>query len=440
MVFFTCNACGTSLKKNKVDGHFSQCRSCTALSCMDCNKDFWGDEYKSHIKCVSEQERYGGKVTVNKGEKKQEQWIEQIQQAVSKGGLPPKVSGIIQRLLSFDNIPRKQAKLKNFLRTSVNVRDEGLAEQVWKALEACTKSENVNNGASDPKPNAEKKEVEEEKEQPKELSKREKKEERKRAHTKKEKKDAKVTEEEVKGEEPGKKKSKKQKHREQEEEQQDGNTTETKEDELNQSEVAENGEPRKKKKKEKKLLENNENNIETKENELNESEVIENGEPIKKKKEKKLKEQNGSEVNVSLENDVDAEQNSPSRKDKKKKRRCDSENGVTNGAVELNGKKQKKRKLEEDTVDDSTVGEEALDEASTKKFRWDEVIAQVLQKADDNELPLKKLRKKVMAEYNAYSSHQGHEDTEEKLWAKFEKKVKKNKQLKFHKEKVKLVR
>jgi cell growth-regulating nucleolar protein len=426
---------------------------------MDCNKDFWGEEYKNHTKCVSEQERYGGKVTVNKGEKKQEQWIDQIQQAVSKGALPPKISGIIQRLLSFDNIPRKQAKFKNFLRTSVNVRDEGLAEQVWKALESCTKQENTNNGASDPKPSTEKQEVQDEKEQAKELSKRERKEERKRAHNKKEKKDVR-TQEEVKGEEP-EKKSKKHKHREQIEDQTDVNTTETNEEELNSSEVAENGEPRKKKKKDKKQKVQNGNAKETKENELNESELIENGEPKKKnKKEKKLIEQNGSEeLGVSLENDMDAEQNVPSRKDKKKKRKRVNENElntseVTNGSmdvdgsgtgedlsgVQLNGKKQKKRKRElGHAVDTSAVTEESLDETATKKFRWDEVITLVLKKADDNELPLKKLRKKVMAEYNAYSSHQGHEDTQEKLWAKFEKKVKKNKHVKCHKERVKLV-
>ena len=39
MVFFTCNSCGESLKKNKVDKHLMQCQS-RSISCVDCGKDF----------------------------------------------------------------------------------------------------------------------------------------------------------------------------------------------------------------------------------------------------------------------------------------------------------------------------------------------------------------------------------------------------------------
>ena len=39
MVFFTCDACGSSLKKNQVEKHYnSQCRRCAVLTCMDCQK------------------------------------------------------------------------------------------------------------------------------------------------------------------------------------------------------------------------------------------------------------------------------------------------------------------------------------------------------------------------------------------------------------------
>lgn len=42
---------------------------------------FWnrGDSYASHIKCISEEEKYSGKnyvPKINKGEAKQEQWIQ----------------------------------------------------------------------------------------------------------------------------------------------------------------------------------------------------------------------------------------------------------------------------------------------------------------------------------------------------------------------------
>ncbi len=48
MVVFTCNACGDSIKKNKVDAHLRACRSCSVLSCMDCGKDFTRESYNQH--------------------------------------------------------------------------------------------------------------------------------------------------------------------------------------------------------------------------------------------------------------------------------------------------------------------------------------------------------------------------------------------------------
>ena len=39
MVVFTCNQCGDSLKKNKVEPHLRQCRT-RSLSCVDCLTDF----------------------------------------------------------------------------------------------------------------------------------------------------------------------------------------------------------------------------------------------------------------------------------------------------------------------------------------------------------------------------------------------------------------
>ncbi len=100
MVVFCCNACGESVKKNKVQQHYEQkCRNCHVLSCMDCGKDFAGDEYQAHTRlsliiyfvvsshsrplhsCVSEAEKYQGnlfqpKDKANKGDVKQQQWLE----------------------------------------------------------------------------------------------------------------------------------------------------------------------------------------------------------------------------------------------------------------------------------------------------------------------------------------------------------------------------
>ena len=84
MVFFTCNACGASLKKNQVEKHYqNECPTCEVLSCMDCGQDFYGDAYANHTKCISEAEKYqgalykeNGKGGAGKGERKQQEWLE----------------------------------------------------------------------------------------------------------------------------------------------------------------------------------------------------------------------------------------------------------------------------------------------------------------------------------------------------------------------------
>ena len=81
MVFFTCNACGTSLKKNQVEKHYQHvCPNCEVLSCIDCGLEFYGDAYASHTKCISEAEKYQGSLYkeggAGKGERKQQEWVE----------------------------------------------------------------------------------------------------------------------------------------------------------------------------------------------------------------------------------------------------------------------------------------------------------------------------------------------------------------------------
>ncbi len=60
MVFFVCAACQESIKKPKVEAHLAKCRSCWTLTCVDCSKDFHGEEYASHTSCVSEAQKYEG--------------------------------------------------------------------------------------------------------------------------------------------------------------------------------------------------------------------------------------------------------------------------------------------------------------------------------------------------------------------------------------------
>ncbi|KAL3187826.1 hypothetical protein MRX96_024578 [Rhipicephalus microplus] len=138
MVVFTCSTCGDSLKKSQVEKHiYTKCRSCKMLTCIDCNKDFWGDAYKEHIKCVTEAERYGGKnfkPQPFKGEAKQQQWIELLSKIIETQELSPPVKDVFKRMQNFNNVPRKEKPLKNFLHSSMGVRNQTLAQDVWQTM------------------------------------------------------------------------------------------------------------------------------------------------------------------------------------------------------------------------------------------------------------------------------------------------------------------
>lgn len=86
MVVFVCNACGSSIKKNKVEKHFqTECPDCSVLSCIDCGQDFVGDAYQQHTSCITEAEKYQGKLfkdsdrgKPSKGEQKQLDWTQVV--------------------------------------------------------------------------------------------------------------------------------------------------------------------------------------------------------------------------------------------------------------------------------------------------------------------------------------------------------------------------
>ncbi|XP_012695840.2 cell growth-regulating nucleolar protein [Clupea harengus] len=141
MVFFTCNACGESLKKAQVDKHVMKCRGCEVLSCIDCGKDFWGDDYKDHNKCISENQKYGGKgyeAKTNKGDVKQQQWMQKIHEAMDKPGVTPKLRDILKQVSSYDNVPRKKAKFQNWMQNSLKIFNPSLQDQVWEVFSAAT--------------------------------------------------------------------------------------------------------------------------------------------------------------------------------------------------------------------------------------------------------------------------------------------------------------
>eukprot|EP00794_Sanderia_malayensis_P005499 gene5498-6184_t len=156
MVAFICDACGQTIKKNKVEKHYlNECRNCSVLSCIDCGKDFHGDEYGSHNSCISEAEKYQGKLyrpkeKANKGETKQQEWIKQVQKA-SSNIEDPKLRQYLLKISEYSNVPRKKGKFLNFCKNSLRVYNDKILEKLWEAFEMQEKGHNqtsdVSNGS-----------------------------------------------------------------------------------------------------------------------------------------------------------------------------------------------------------------------------------------------------------------------------------------------------
>lgn len=385
MVYYVCNGCGDSLKRNKVDQHAMQCYGCDYVTCIDCNKDFWGNDYKAHTSCVSEAERYGkvgAAVKENKGEVKQRLWCEKVDQLTSSSGkLSNEAKKLLMKLQDYPNIPRKRAKFLNFLTNSLRFFNTKVAEEVWDAFQELNKP----TPPPAPKPAEDK---------PKESEQNGKTE---------------VTEAEV-------------------------DTT-----------AQENTNPTTKKKKKDKST-SDETTATTEED----------GKPLSKKKKKKLANkalQNGTSEN-KLTPTADFLQPTTDGKKKKKKRKLE-ETTDENGNVEINGKKKgKKRKADENStgsdlfyIDDhkKPKTEEPVNlndtenEGNPTKFPWKRTIRLCLKAADDNELSIKKLKKKVLQEYcNFQQTNGGKVLSENEMNVLLLKKINNNPKLVVKKERVKL--
>ncbi|XP_053560118.1 cell growth-regulating nucleolar protein [Bombina bombina] len=362
MVFFTCNGCGESLKKGQVEKHVAICRNCQCLSCIDCGKDFWGDDYKEHLKCISEDQKYGGKAfeaKANKGDVKQQQWIQRIQVVMEKPGISAKIKSILNQISSYDNVPRKKAKFQNWMKNSLKIQNQALQDQVWEIFSEATSNavgtqDNQNQAEVIPPENKTRPSEAVEEINNKKKNKRERKEERQKQN-KKEKKEL-HSEEQL--EEDGNKKSKKRK--------------------------------------------------------IQDKDVTENIDDAKQKNKKKPDNESDHEEN-DLAVNSDHEYDAP-----------------------IYGKKRK-QKEETDVIDSE---ENSADENKKSniggKFNWKGTIKAVLRNDPDHELPIKRLRKKVIAQYYAVSSVQ--HKSEEELLATFNKKIRNNPKFKVFKDRVKLLK
>ncbi|KAF7286043.1 uncharacterized protein LOC143199040 [Rhynchophorus ferrugineus] len=143
MVVFTCNHCGETLHKPKVEKHYQfQCRNYKSVSCVDCFKDFRDEEYVVHTKCITEDERYAAKGTykngiVKKGEVKQESWLEMIRSICdTEKNLRPSLRNLLNIISGNSNVPRKKIKFMNFVKSSLGGRaNMNDVEEVWNLIE-----------------------------------------------------------------------------------------------------------------------------------------------------------------------------------------------------------------------------------------------------------------------------------------------------------------
>ncbi|KZC04823.1 PREDICTED: cell growth-regulating nucleolar protein [Dufourea novaeangliae] len=148
MVVFTCNHCGETLQKPKVAKHYEfQCRTAPFLTCVDCFKDFRGEEYVAHTKCITEAERYGGKDYVpkaraNKGERKQQEWINIVSNILnSVTNLTNAERSFLNMLSKYENIPRKKARFLNFVKSAIGHRaNPAIVDSVWDKMESAYKN------------------------------------------------------------------------------------------------------------------------------------------------------------------------------------------------------------------------------------------------------------------------------------------------------------
>ncbi|BEI87183.1 hypothetical protein CcaverHIS002_0705290 [Cutaneotrichosporon cavernicola] len=60
MVSFQCDGCADTVKKPQLDKHRQRCWA--SFTCLDCSTTFQNQDYKKHTSCISEAEKYQGKL------------------------------------------------------------------------------------------------------------------------------------------------------------------------------------------------------------------------------------------------------------------------------------------------------------------------------------------------------------------------------------------
>ncbi|XP_003247711.1 cell growth-regulating nucleolar protein [Acyrthosiphon pisum] len=161
MVVFTCNNCGDSVNKPKVEKHIQyECKRknfAVSFCCVDCLKDFNYETVRDHCQCVTEDQRYSAKGYVpkpsaEKGKRKQAGWVDIVQSVMNNKDLPNEQRQFLNIIAKFDNVPRKKNKFQNFcFSTAPAYRRKGyIVDQVFDMIEAEYKAQLPQNSNEKP--------------------------------------------------------------------------------------------------------------------------------------------------------------------------------------------------------------------------------------------------------------------------------------------------
>jgi len=121
---------------------YQSVRTNYVLNIFNCFKR--DNEYVAHNKCVTEAERYAKDVpkpSANKGERKQQEWINIVNDLLNGTvDLSNAERNFLGTLSKYENVPRKKAKFLNFVRNAIGSRiNATVVESVWDKLETAYK-------------------------------------------------------------------------------------------------------------------------------------------------------------------------------------------------------------------------------------------------------------------------------------------------------------
>merc|ERR1719478_110061 len=111
-----------------------------AVTCIDCGKTFDRTSVQAHTSCISEAQKYQGslfkgeKVSANKGQKKQDAFLSNVQEIVKSASVSPKLKESLDWMLTFENIPRKEKGFRNFASNSMKIWDPNTQTELWEVV------------------------------------------------------------------------------------------------------------------------------------------------------------------------------------------------------------------------------------------------------------------------------------------------------------------